>query len=125
MTNHSTPGPLAEHDLAQQWNTQADEFNQWGLLDTCEQLACAQARAIAVDRNRRSTIQSASVALTDEKLLRLAKEWNSGLDSIEFEFIVDYARAVLALAQPEPEPECSHKDIAYPEDIAAPFYSPS
>jgi len=36
------------------------------------------------------------VAPTDEELLRLAREWNSGHESIEFEFIDDYARAVLA-----------------------------
>ena len=51
------PGPLTEHDLIQQWNNQADEFNQWDSLDTCEQLAWAQVRAIAADRNRRSTLQ--------------------------------------------------------------------
>jgi hypothetical protein len=33
---------------------------------------------------------------TDEELLQLAREWNSGYESIEFEFIDDYARAVLA-----------------------------
>jgi hypothetical protein len=33
---------------------------------------------------------------TTEELLRLAREWNSGHESIEFEFIGDYARAVLA-----------------------------
>jgi len=37
-----------------------------------------------------------SVAPTDEALLRLARAWNSGYGSIEFEFIVEYARAVLA-----------------------------
>jgi hypothetical protein len=33
---------------------------------------------------------------TTEELLQLAREWNSGYESIEFEFIDDYARAVLA-----------------------------
>ena len=33
---------------------------------------------------------------TAKELLRLAREWNSGHESIEFEFIDDYARAVLA-----------------------------
>jgi hypothetical protein len=32
---------------------------------------------------------------TTEELLQLAREWNSGHESIEFEFIDDYARAVL------------------------------
>jgi hypothetical protein len=41
------PGPLSEHELREQWNAQADEFNQWESLDPAEQLAWAQARAIA------------------------------------------------------------------------------
>ena len=44
------PGPLSEHDLREQWNAQAGEFNQWESLDTSEQLAWAQTRAIAADR---------------------------------------------------------------------------
>ena len=44
------PGPFSEHDLREQWNAQADEFNQWESLDSCEQLAWAQTRAIAADR---------------------------------------------------------------------------
>ena len=40
-------GPFSEDDLRQQWNAQADEFNQWDSLDTSEQLAWAQARATA------------------------------------------------------------------------------
>ena len=43
-------GPFSEDDLRQQWNAQADEHNQWESLDSAEQLAWAQARAIAVDR---------------------------------------------------------------------------
>jgi len=46
-------GPISERDLIQQWNAQADEFNQWESLDSGEQLAWAQARAIAADRNSR------------------------------------------------------------------------
>lgn len=49
------PGPLSEHELREQWNQQADEFNQWDSLDSCEQLAWAQARAIQRDRNARPT----------------------------------------------------------------------
>jgi hypothetical protein len=45
-------GPIPESDLRQQWNAQADEFNQWESLGLCEQLAWAQARAIAADRAR-------------------------------------------------------------------------
>jgi hypothetical protein len=47
------PGPYSEHELQNQWNAQADEHNQWESLDLCEQLAWAQARAIAADRNGR------------------------------------------------------------------------
>jgi hypothetical protein len=47
------PGPFSEHDLREQWNAQANEFNQWESLDSSEQLAWAQARAIAADRNGR------------------------------------------------------------------------
>ena len=42
--------PFSEDDLRQQWNAQADKHNQWESLDSAEQLAWAQARAIAVDR---------------------------------------------------------------------------
>jgi hypothetical protein len=41
------PGPFSEHDLREQWNAQADEFNQWESLNSAEQLAWAQTRAIA------------------------------------------------------------------------------
>ena len=44
------PGPFSEHDLREQWNAQADGFNQWESLDSSEQLAWAQTRAIAADR---------------------------------------------------------------------------
>lgn len=47
------PVPLSKHDLIEQWNAQADEFNQWDSLETFEQLHWAQARAISVDRGRR------------------------------------------------------------------------
>jgi len=46
------PGPYSEDELRKQWNNQADEHNQWESLDLSEQLAWAQARAIAADRNR-------------------------------------------------------------------------
>ena len=44
----------------------------------------------------RAALAQSKPAPTDEELLQLAKEWNSGHESIEFEFIDDYARAVLA-----------------------------
>jgi hypothetical protein len=33
---------------------------------------------------------------TDDELLQLAREWNSGNESIDFDYIADYAREVLA-----------------------------
>jgi|LakMenE01Jun11ns_1017448.scaffolds.fasta_scaffold9939721_2 hypothetical protein len=45
------PGPLSEDDLRQRWNQQTDEHNQWESLDSCEQLAWAQALAIKADRH--------------------------------------------------------------------------
>ena len=33
---------------------------------------------------------------TDDELLQLAREWNSGHESIDFDCIADYAREVLA-----------------------------
>lgn len=44
------PGPFSEHELREQWNSQADKFNQWDSLDGCEQLAWAQTRAIEAGR---------------------------------------------------------------------------
>jgi len=52
-TPNKLPDPLSEQDLRQQWNAQADAFNQWESLDPSEQLDWAQSRAVAVDRNRR------------------------------------------------------------------------
>jgi hypothetical protein len=45
------PGPLSEDDLRRGWNQQADEHNQWESLDSCKQLAWAQALAIKTDRH--------------------------------------------------------------------------
>lgn len=67
------PGPFSEHELREQWNQQADEFNQWDSLDSCEQLAWAQARAIQRDRNARPTPPAeGEVAELAAKLRRLA-----------------------------------------------------
>jgi hypothetical protein len=45
------PGPFSEDDLRRGWNQQADEHNQWESLDSCQQLAWAQALAIKADRH--------------------------------------------------------------------------
>jgi hypothetical protein len=60
------PGPYSEHDLRTQWNAQADEFNQWESLDSSEQLAWAQARAIAADSYCRPATLPAPEVLSAE-----------------------------------------------------------
>jgi hypothetical protein len=47
-------------------------------------------------RTRAELAKPEPAAPTDEELLSLAREWNSGDESIEFEFIGDYAREVIA-----------------------------
>ena len=54
-SEQTPPGPYSEDDLRRQWNAQADDHNQWESLDLAEQLAWAQVRAIAADRERRPT----------------------------------------------------------------------
>jgi hypothetical protein len=51
------PSPISAHDLAIQWNQQADQSEQWDSLELDEQLAFAQSRAIAADRARRPVAQ--------------------------------------------------------------------
>jgi hypothetical protein len=46
-SNDIKPGPFSEYELREQWNSQADEFNQWDSLDSCKQLAWAQAQALS------------------------------------------------------------------------------
>jgi hypothetical protein len=53
------PVPISAHDLAIQWNQRADPSEQWDTLEPYEQLAWAQARAIALDRSRRAPVQPA------------------------------------------------------------------
>jgi len=60
------PSPLSEHDLRQQWNAQADQYNQWDSLDSGEQLAWAQCRAIAADRA--ALAQPVAEGPTDEEI---------------------------------------------------------
>ena len=58
-----------------------------------------------LDRARALLAQSVAEEPTDEELLRLAREWNSGFESIELHFAADYARAVLARwGHPTPQP---------------------
>jgi hypothetical protein len=54
---------------------------------------------------------------TDEELLRLAREWNSGFESIELHFAADYARAVLARwGRPTPQPVAVSERLPGPDD---------
>ena len=54
---------------------------------------------------------------TDEELLRLAREWNSGFESIELHFAADYARAVLARwGRLTPQPVAVSERLPRPED---------
>lgn len=66
------PGPHSEDDLRRQWNAQADDYKRWESLDLSEQLAWAQARAIAAVW--RPTPEPAPVA-TDEELLAM-RSWS-------------------------------------------------
>ena len=105
------PGPFSEHELRQQWNAQADEFNQWESLDSSEQLAWAQARAIAADRNGRPAAQPAAQPVDVPNLMRLTE----GVDPIApGDPDVDH---ILALAQILEEVDGRYD--TYPEDAKA------
>jgi hypothetical protein len=73
-----------------------------------------------VARARALLDQPVAEGPTDEELLRLAREWNSGFESIELHFAADYARAVLAkwghsTPQPEPAPVAVSERLPGPE----------
>jgi hypothetical protein len=82
--------------------------------DMCSDLIDALDAGIPAGRIRMSPLADRARALlaqpvaeepTDEELLRLAREWNSGFESIELHFAADYARAVLARwGHPTPQP---------------------
>jgi hypothetical protein len=82
----------------------------------------AKPMAITEDRLTRARAllaQPVAEGPTDEELLRLAREWNSGFKSIELHFAADYARAVLAkwghsTPQPEPAPVAVSEDLPEP-----------
>jgi hypothetical protein len=62
-------------------------------------------RETGLTRARALLAQPVAEEPTDEELLRLAREWNSGFESIELHFAADYARAVLARwGHPTPQP---------------------
>ena len=64
------PGPFSEDDLREQWNARADKDEQWDSLDSSEQLAWAQARAITADRCARAALAAEPVGEgpSDEEL---------------------------------------------------------
>jgi hypothetical protein len=71
--------------------------NGANLLSGDDLVACQAAGLRAVLAKYGSTTpQLVAEGPTDEELLRLAREWNSGFESIELHFAADYARAVLA-----------------------------
>jgi hypothetical protein len=104
------PGPYSEHELRTQWDAQADEHNQWGSLDSSEQLAWAQARAIAADRNGRPATPPAQGPAPDkpaeslaarrllEKLARL--DDSVGITVAEVRQLADHAAAWLRETPP-------------------------
>ena len=55
-----------------------------------------EAFRVDIARARALLAQPEAEGPTDEELLRLAREWNSGFESIELQFAADYARAVLS-----------------------------
>ena len=74
------PGPFSEDDLREQWNAQADEFNQWESLDSSEQLAWAQTRAIAAQPADQA--EGPSLADVDELCEEFSFHYEDG-DSLE------------------------------------------
>jgi len=72
------PGPYSEDDLRRQWNAQADDCNRWESLDSSEQLAWAQARAIAAVW--RPTPEAATVATDQELLVAWNRVGQDGFD---------------------------------------------
>ena len=70
-------------------------------------------------RARALLAQPVAEGPTDEELLRLAREWNSGFESIELHFAADYARAVLAkwgTPTPFPLPMTESTSMTNPTD---------
>jgi hypothetical protein len=78
------PGPLSEDDLRRGWNQQADEHNQWESLDSCEQLAWAQVRAIAADRARAALQAEPEGGEVGELVAWIHKEAIHGPDADEW-----------------------------------------
>ena len=113
-TPQTPPQGLTEDTLREQWNAQADEFNQWDSLDSAEQFAWAQKRAIAADRAARVGLAPPQ-GLTDEQLDALERQhWEAtGVvsEAMQAEELFNYrafARAAIAAheaARPTPTPE--------------------
>jgi hypothetical protein len=63
MTSENPPlQPLSVEELREQWNSQADHFNEWESLGLDEQFEWAQACAIARDRALRGRLEGQGVA---------------------------------------------------------------
>jgi hypothetical protein len=79
------PGPYSEHELRTQWNAQADEFNQWESLDLSEQLAWAQARAIAADRKSHAIALAQPEPSADGEVAELVAALEADAECVEVE----------------------------------------
>lgn len=72
-------------ELIQTWDGTSDfDYNDFG-----------NAVKPLIARARTALSQPEPVGMTDEEIEQFAREWNSGYDSIEFEFISDFARSFL------------------------------
>lgn len=76
------------------------ECNECGTQGPCDERAadphCDTDAAYEAWNRRAALARPEPEGPTDEELVRLAREWNSGYESVELEFIADFARAVLA-----------------------------
>lgn len=79
-----TPAPFTEQQLCNAWNSQADHANDWDSLDIFEQLAWAQARAIAADRAGRPAPAEPAEDLIDyQDLIKLCAKHGFHCDDDE------------------------------------------
>lgn len=108
------PGPFSEHELRQQWNAQADEFNQWESLDSSEQLAWAQTRAIAAAATASPELPKPEA----ERVLRLAEIiYKVGLDYDSKDIVFSAAALAEAIGSEVPP----MPDINTPNLLPCPF----
>ena len=91
------PGPYSEQDLREQWNAQEADGEDWDSLESCEQLAWAQARAwVESCRHSAALIRQheAELATTREALRRLVvwggwRYANRSWQALDVEVVLD------------------------------------